>query len=128
MLLNVEGIPEEFLPEGWEGKSILFDRPTLQRSRFRVRYLDDIVVPKFDEVDLDKLLNSYFYPYYLPYNNINIEENREGISEWIIENGGHIYVRPLKKLKLSLCKDISPMTDIMSFLLKEKKYIAQLMC
>ncbi len=90
VLLNVEGMPSNQLPEGYEGKQVVCSIPTLQKSRFRQRYLCDDTIPNFDSVNCKDLLRTFLYPYFLSQDE-QVERNYEVIRDWVTRNKGKIY-------------------------------------
>lgn len=91
VLLNVEGIPDQYLPIEWSDPTERqTNTPTLDVDAFRVRYLDDMEVPHFDEVDLNCLMRAWFYPFGIKDTTV-FEENRRYIANYIIRNGGKVY-------------------------------------
>lgn len=126
VLLNVEGMPEEYLPEGWEGTSILFETPTLQKSKFKERYLDDELIPVFDQVNLDLLTNVYFYPYFQPLDTTQIDADRKVITEWIEFHGGVISERPLKKVTVVIVQGYLPQDRYTEYKSKGKEIYSSL--
>lgn len=89
VLLNLEGIPEEYLLHDWEGESAV--SPSLQKSPFFRRYLDDIGEPFFDSVDFPSLLRTYFYPYYLDTEDETVIFEKTVIEKWLQSHNAKIY-------------------------------------
>ena len=88
VLLNVEGIPDDSLPDGWKTDTHI-TIPTLENSPFRRRYLNDSDLPYFDEVDESTLKVVWFYPYYLT-DDQQVEKDRNVIINWLISHGAKI--------------------------------------
>lgn len=61
VLLNVEGIPLERRPDGWQDRHV--DKPKIENSLLYRRYLEYEDCPEFDVVDIDFLDKIYIYPY-----------------------------------------------------------------
>lgn len=90
VLLNVEGIPDEFLPESWsmqQDASI----PTLVKDPVYQKYLGDYGIPYFDEVTESGLMRTYIYPYFIEFGNITVETDKAIIIEWLKANNAKIY-------------------------------------
>lgn len=120
VLLNVEGVPTEFLPEGWEGKSIIYDYPYLQKSRFIERYLNDNELPYFDDFDESMMHNIYIYPYYRPENPSLRNSIELKIQIYCEENEINIFERDLKKVSTAVICGYLPESKYKSF--REKGY------
>lgn len=89
VLLNVEGIPDKFLPSVWE-----CDRcniPTLTKEPFFKRYFDDDSTPYFDEVNEANLMRTYIYPYFLDFSDSTIVDDKNCILSWLNGKGAKIY-------------------------------------
>ena len=92
ILLNIEGIPSEYLLQDWNGEYATY--PILQKSPFFTRYLDDIGDPFFDEVDLSYLMKTYFYPYYVDTADFNVIQAKSIITGWLMAHNAKIYKTP----------------------------------
>lgn len=89
VLLCVEGIPSEF------DVSHLFGyretKPVLKKNPVFARYFDDFTVPYFDDVDIESLMKTYFYPYFLEDTNIDVINDKKIIIEWLESKKAKIY-------------------------------------
>ncbi len=91
VLLNVEGIPDQYLPIEWsDPTNRQTNTPTLDVDAFRARYLGETDAPHFDKVDLNCLMRAWFYPFGIKDATV-FEENRRHIANYIIRNGGKVY-------------------------------------
>lgn len=120
VLLNVEGIPTENLPEGWEGSSILYEYPYLQKSKFRMRYLNDFDIPYFDEFSFDLLNNVYIYPYFRPIDSSKRDNTENIIIDYCEANGIKLFNRALKKVETVIVCGYLPEDRYIEY--REKKY------
>lgn len=90
ILLNVEGVPSEYLPEGWYAVPELTG-PNIYKEPFYDKYYDDHSLPFFDKVDDESLLKTYIYPYFVDeFENIIIAD-RQLITDWLLRNNAKIY-------------------------------------
>ena len=89
VLLNIEGIPEEYLLKDWYGESAVI--PELQKSPFYTRYFDDLGDPQFDEVDESHLLRTYLYPYFLNVEDKTVISEKNIIEKWLRSHNAKIY-------------------------------------
>ena len=88
VLLNVEGIPSVYLPEGWQNRQV--DVPMLENSLFYRRYYDYSDIPTFDLVDLSCLDKVYLYPYGSG-RDVESRFEEDCIENWINGISGKIY-------------------------------------
>lgn len=87
VLLNVEGIPQEYLPEGWD--DVDTDIPTIERSKFRERYFNENQENrKFHKVSKKELLRCYIYQHFSK-NIDNLDLNL--VKEFVNDNRGKLY-------------------------------------
>lgn len=89
ILLNIEGIPSEYALRDWEGERAV--TPSLQKSPFFTRYLEDLGDPYFDEITLENLSRTYIYPYFVDEFNPKVIEDKIIITSWLEANGSKIY-------------------------------------
>ena len=99
VLLNVEGIPSELLPEGWQNRHT--DNPIIENSAFYRRYYEFSDIPYFDDVDIRCLQKNYFY---LSGTGRDKEVSVETsiIKEWTKNHSGKTYSSGLSKGVLSI--------------------------
>ena len=91
-LLNVEGIPFDQLPDGWQDRHAE-KRPLIENSYLYRRYYDYADIPSFDTVKMDCLSKVYFYPYGSGRDeDVEIEETL--IKGWLIDTSGKLYIHP----------------------------------
>ena len=90
ILLNVEGIPDEYLPQSWyinkNGTS-----PTLLKDPVFQRYFEDYGLPKFDEVNYINLMKTYIYPYFVDTTDLGVISDKNAILEWLSNNSAKVY-------------------------------------
>lgn len=63
VLLNIEGIPTQYLPADWNPNSYPTSYPTIYKDPFFERYLDDFSTPFFDPFFIEEVTGVYIYPY-----------------------------------------------------------------
>lgn len=92
VLLNVEGMPDDKLPEGWydpkkqEGRA-----PTLIKDPFYSRYLDDDKTPFFDEISEEGLSRVYLYPYFILQDDPDVIRDNNDILNWLEKHKHKVY-------------------------------------
>lgn len=88
-LLNVEGIPSDRLPDGWQDRHV--ERyPVIENSYLYRRYYDYEDIPSFDTVNIDCLSKMFFYLYGFGRDkDVEIEETL--IKQWLIDTSGKLY-------------------------------------
>ncbi|MBR3631036.1 MAG: hypothetical protein IKN55_11285 [Oscillospiraceae bacterium] len=89
ILLNIEGIPSEYALHDWEGERAA--TPSLQKSPFFTRYLEDLGNPYFDLVTGEDLTRTYIYPYFVDEFNPKVIEDKAIITKWLEVNGAKVY-------------------------------------
>ncbi len=100
VLLNIEGMPEDKLPEGWYGVERQDgDTPTLVKDPFYSHYLSDMREPYFDIVTEDDLMRVYIYPYFLDADNPKVIRDKKEIMEWLDFLNANTYKTVSKKTK-----------------------------
>jgi hypothetical protein len=88
-LLNVEGVPFDQLPDGWQDRYVE-KRPLIENSYLYRRYYDYADIPSFDTVNMDCLSKVFFYPYGSGRDeDVEIEEAL--IKRWLIDTSGKLY-------------------------------------
>lgn len=92
VLLNVEGIPEDKLPEGWYGAEKQDGKmPTLMKDPFYAHYLSDFREPYFDPVTEEDLMYVYIYPYFLAADNPKVIQDKKAITDWLNWRNAKVY-------------------------------------
>lgn len=90
VLLNVEGIPDKYLPESWSVEQDA-STPTLSKDPVYQRYLGDYGIPNFDEVTETGLMRTYIYPYFVKVDDITVKKDKEVIINWLNTHNAKIY-------------------------------------
>lgn len=90
VLLNVEGIPDEYLPVWWK-KGLNYSVPNLIEDPVYQKYLSDCGKPHFDEVSEEALMRTYIYPYFIDLESQEIQKDKECIIEWLNTKKAKIY-------------------------------------
>ncbi len=90
ILLCIEGMPDECLPEGWY-TDIKGTVPSLHKDPFFERYFDDYTIPYFDKVEREDLLKTYIYPYFVSNDNITVMNDKASILNWLNLQNAKIY-------------------------------------
>ena len=88
-LLNVEGIPSEQLPEGWQNRKAE-KCPLIENSYLFRRYYDYEDIPSFDTVNIDSLSKVFFYPYGFGRDK-DAEIEKILITQWLLDTSGKLY-------------------------------------
>lgn len=94
VLLNIEGMPANYLPEGWQNRTV--DIPTIENSLLYRRYTDYKDIPTFDQVDISCLDKISLYPYGSG-RDIESHFEEEIIETWINSISGRIYSKDTAK-------------------------------
>ena len=96
-LLNVEGMPMEYLPINYQENdyyhNIIYDDPVFRR------FLGDCGEPYFDEVEHECLMRTYIYPYFVALSDPKISSDKEFIANWLAVNNAKVYKTPAKGVR-----------------------------
>ncbi|MCB6617197.1 hypothetical protein [Ruminococcus sp. 210702-SL.1.03] len=96
-LLNVEGMPMEYLPINYQENdyyhNIIYDDPVFRR------FLGDCGEPYFDEVEHECLMRTYIYPYFVALLDPKISSDKEFITKWLAANNAKLYKTPAKGVR-----------------------------
>lgn len=96
-LLNVEGVPTEYLPINYQKhnglENTIYDDPIFRK------FLGDCGEPYFDTVEYECLMRTYIYPYFVELSDKNIIGDKEFISTWLTANKAKLYKTPAKGVR-----------------------------
>lgn len=97
VLLNVEGIPDEYLVCDWCLSEQDEDIPALVKDPYYQRYFDNFDTPHFDKVCHEDLMRTYIYPYFVDSLDPEIIRDKEFIINWLQSQNAKLYKTVSKK-------------------------------
>lgn len=89
-LLNVEGVPEQYLPQGWL-VSKDSNTPTLLSDSVYRKFICDMGAPYFDDVVETDLMKTYVYPYFVDCCDPTVILDMTLIYDWLNTHNAKVY-------------------------------------